>query len=56
METTLDSGVPDEVKTVFGLEEVKICKRKALQDNILLECSPLWGPSPSRHFECIDKK
>ena len=28
MEITLDSGVPDEVKSVFGLEEIKIYKRK----------------------------
>jgi len=56
MEPTLDSGVPDEVSTALGLEEIKDCGQKASQDNIHLECSPLLGPSPSRHLERIDKK
>ena len=56
MEPTLDSGVPDVVRTVFGLEGIKDRRQKASQDNIHLECSPLWGPSPSWHLECIDEE
>ena len=56
MEPTLDSGVPDEVRAVFDLEKIKDRRQKALKDNIHLECSPLWGPSPSWHLECIDKE
>ena len=56
IEPTLDSGVPDEVRAVLGLERIKDCRQKASQDNIHLECSSLWRPSPSRHLECIDEE
>lgn len=56
MEPTLDSGVPDEVRAVFGLEGIKDCKQKTSRDNIHLECSPLWGPSPPWHLKCIDEE
>ena len=56
MEPTLDSGVPDEVRTAFGLEGIKDCRQIASQDNIHFECSPLLGPSPSWHLECINEE
>ena len=56
MEPTLDSGEPDEVRTVLVLEGIKDRRQKASQDNIHLECSPLWGPSPLWHLECINEE
>ena len=56
MEPTLDSGVPDEVRTAFGLGGIKDGRQKASQDNLHLECTPLLGPSPSRHLKRVDEK
>jgi hypothetical protein len=39
-----------------ALRGLNIADRKPQKENIHLECSPLWGPIPLWHLECIEKE